>query len=272
MKKLNLFLLIFSILFYRVSYAEDVLRMATTTSTENSGLLNVLNPIFEKRNNIRMDVIAVGTGKALKLGQNGDVDILFVHAPSAEQIFVKEGFGVDRKAVMHNDFVLVGPAEDPAGIKSASSAAQALNKIAANQKLFISRGDDSGTHKKEKSLWQQVGLNPKGSWYLAVGQGMGAVLRIANDKQAYTLTDRGTFIAYQDKIDLDILFEGDESLFNPYHIIAINPKRFSHVRYDLAKQYIDFVTSAKAKKIIADFKKSGQQLFYPDAQKDDKSR
>lgn len=258
-------ILCFVALFWNgVGSCEDIIRMATTTSTENSGLLDVLNPVFEKQTGVRMDVIAVGTGKALRLGANGDVDVLLVHAPVAEKQFVKAGFGIDRSAVMHNDFVLIGPATDPAGVKSAISAAQALRAIAGNQSLFISRGDDSGTHKKELDLWQRTGIDPGGVWYLAVGQGMGTVLRISNDKQAYTLTDRGTFIAYQDKLDLEVLFQGDESLFNPYHAIAINPKRFPHVRYDLASEYIKFITGANAQALIDAYKKSGQQLFYPD--------
>ncbi len=194
--------------------AEQVLRMSTTTSTENSGLLAVLNPVFEQQNNVRLDVIAVGTGKALKLGENGDVDVVFVHAPEAEMKFVADGFGVDRKAVMHNDFVILGPTSDPAHVKGSSTAIEAMQKINNSKALFISRGDDSGTDKKEKKLWQLAGIKPSGSEYMAVGQGMGAVLQIADEKQAYTLSDRGTFIAYQDKIELIIAFEGDKVLFN----------------------------------------------------------
>ncbi len=245
--------------------AEQVLRMSTTTSTENSGLLAVLNPVFEQQNNVRLDVIAVGTGKALKLGENGDVDVVFVHAPEAEMKFVADGFGVDRKAVMHNDFVILGPASDPAHVKGSSTAIEAMQKINNSKALFISRGDDSGTHKKEKKLWQLAGIKPSGNEYMAVGQGMGAVLQIADEKQAYTLSDRGTFIAYQDKINLDVVFEGDPVLFNPYHIMAVNPEKHPHVQYELAKKYIDFVVSKQGQDIIANYKKGGQQLFYPDA-------
>ncbi len=247
------------------AWAGDFLRLSTTTSTENSGLLSVLNPIFEKKYNITVNVIAVGTGKALRIGANGDVDVVFVHAPEAELQFVKQGDFIERSAVMHNDFVIVGPANDPAGIASAKKVGETLSKIANSQSVFVSRGDDSGTHKKEKLLWKQLGLDPKGNWYSSVGQGMGAVLRIADDKQGYTLTDRGTQIAFSDKMSLKILFEGDKELFNPYHVMAVNPKKHSHVKYDFAKKYIDFVVSKEGQKIIADYKKGGQQLFYPDA-------
>ncbi len=247
-----------------LAHAEEILRMATTTSTDNSGLLAVLNPPFEKQFQIRLDVVAVGTGKALRLAENGDVDVVFVHAPQAEKAFVDAGYGIDRRAVMHNDFIIAGPKNDPAGILSATNATQALRLIAEKQAPFVSRGDNSGTHKKEMQLWQNTGSQPSGSWYFSVGQGMGAVLRIADDKQAYTLSDRGTFISYEDKIDLEILFEGDDSLFNPYHIIAVNPKRFEHVRYDLATKYIDYITGAQGQQLIKNYKVAGQQLFYPD--------
>ena len=246
-------------------WAGDILKLSTTTSTENSGLLAVLHPTFEKQNNIRVDVIAVGTGKALKIGGNGDVDVVFVHAPAAELKYVEKGDFIDRVAVMHNDFVIVGPENDPADIASAKTVVEALIKIAHSQAPFISRGDDSGTHKKERQLWKQAAMEPKGSWYMAVGQGMGAVLRIADDKQGYALTDRGTQIAYSDKMTLKVLSEGDSALFNPYHVMAVNPEKGSHIRYDLAKKYIDFVVSKTGQKIIDDYKKGGKQLFYPDA-------
>ncbi len=246
-------------------HAEKILRISTTTSTENSGLLDVLNPVFEKQNNVRVDVIAVGTGKALKLGKNGDVDVVFVHAPEAELDFIAKGFGINRKAVMHNDFIFIGLALDPGNIKQSNSAIEVMQKINQNKLTFISRGDDSGTHKKEKKLWQLAGIKPSGDWYIAVGQGMGAVLQIADEKRAYTLSDRGTYIAYQDKIDLDIIFEGDKLLFNPYHIMAVNPEKHPHVHYNLAQKYIAFVTGKQGQRIIANYKMKGQQLFYPDA-------
>jgi len=246
-------------------YAQDRLKLSTTTSTDNSGLLAVLHPVFEKKYDVKVDVIAVGTGKALKIGANGDVDVVFVHAPAAELKYVESGDFIDRKAVMHNDFVFVGSDADPAKLKDAESAVDALTRIAVSDAVFISRGDDSGTHKKEKSLWQQAQISPKGERYIQAGQGMGAVLKIADEKQAYTLTDRGTQIAYADKMSLKVVFEGDEALFNPYHVMAVNPEEHKYVNYDLASKYIAFVTSEEGQNIIADFKKSGQQLFYPDA-------
>ena len=261
------FFLIALFLAIQPSWAADILRLSTTTSTENSGLLDVLNPAFEERYNIKLNVIAAGTGKALKIGSQGDVDIVFVHAPAAELEYVEQGDFIDRSAVMHNDFVIVGSVGDPAGIASVKTVVEALVKIADSQSAFISRGDDSGTHKKEKELWKLAKLKPKGKWYSSVGQGMGAVLRIANDKQAYTLSDRGTQIAYSDKINLKIKFEGNPKLFNPYHVMAVNPKRHKHVRYDLATQYIDFITGKVGQDIINNFRKADQQLFYPDAKK-----
>jgi tungstate transport system substrate-binding protein len=247
------------------AWASDFLRLSTTTSTENSGLLAVLHPAFEKKYHIRVDVIAVGTGKALKIGANGDVDVVFVHAPEAELQFVKQGDFIERAVVMHNDFVIVGPENDPAGIAKVKKVVEALSRIASSQSGFISRGDDSGTHKKEKQLWNQMGLEPKGNWYASAGQGMGAVLKIADEKQGYTLTDRGTQIAFSDKMSLKVLFEGDTELFNPYHVMAVNPEKHPQIKYDFAKKYIDFVVSKEGQKIIADYKKVGQQLFYRDA-------
>jgi len=267
MKKLKLLVLLTALFGFSAVNAEDILRMSTTTSTESSGLLAVLNPPFEKKNKVKIDVIAVGSGKALKLGENGDVDVMFVHAPKAEEEFVAAGFGIDRVAVMHNDFVIAGPKSDPDGIKSAASAEEALKKISAGKTAFISRGDDSGTHKKELELWKKVNVSPAGAWYVSAGQGMGAVLRMADDKQAYTLTDRGTFLSYQDKTQLVILSEGGNDLLNPYHIIAVNPKDHVHINYKLAKKYIDYLTGEEGQAIIANYKKDGQQLFYPDAVK-----
>ena len=247
------------------SQATEILRLSTTTSTENSGLLAILNPVFEAQYNTRIDVIAVGTGKALRIGASGDVDVVFVHAPKAELDYVQQGDFINRVAVMHNDFIIVGAKTDPAQLHKATTITAALRQIAQSQSLFISRGDDSGTHKKEQYLWQQATIKPQGDWYLAVGQGMGAVLRIANDKQAYTLTDRGTQIAFADKMQLNVLFEGSAALFNPYHIMAVNPKKHPSVNYSLAKKYINFVVSPQGQQIIADYTKQNQQLFYPDA-------
>lgn len=245
--------------------AVEHLKLSTTTSTDNSGLLAVLHPTFEKKYDVKVDVIAVGTGKALKIGSNGDVDVVFVHAPAAELKYVEQGDFIDRQAVMHNDFVIVGAEQDDAKVTTAKSAVQALKLVADNQSEFVSRGDDSGTHKKEKALWKQAEIEPKGQWYVQAGQGMGAVLKIADEKRAYALTDRGTQIAYSDKMSLKVVYQGDEALFNPYHVMAVNPEKHAHVNYDLAKKYIDFVTGEQGQAIINDFRKAGQQLFYPDA-------
>lgn len=247
--------------------AETRLRMSTTTSTEASGLLNVLLPPFEKANNCKVDVVSVGTGKALKLGENGDVDVVFVHSRPAEDKFVADGFGVDRRDVMYNDFVLVGPKADPEKIKEVKTAVEAFKRLAEGKADFISRGDDSGTNKKEKEIWKAAGITPKGKWYIEAGQGMGAVLQMAFDKKGYTLADRGTFLAYEGRIDLVIVFEGDKALFNPYGLIAVNPKKHPKVNYELAKKFIDYVTGPEGQKIIGDFKVHGKQLFFPDAKK-----
>lgn len=257
--------LVLLLVFVSHGIAEQRLKMSTTTSTDNSGLLGVLLPPFEEAFNVKVDVIAVGTGKALALGSNGDVDVVLVHARAAEDQFVAEGSGVNRRDVMYNDFVLVGPASDPAGIKEAKSAAEALQKIAASQAQFVSRGDDSGTHKKEKILWREAGISPEGKWYQEAGQGMGAVLTMANDKQAYTMADRGTYLAFTEKIELQVLFEGDEILYNPYGIIAVNPAKYSHANYTMAMALIGWVTSPQGQQIIKEFgiEKFEIPLFYP---------
>jgi len=242
---------------------QRIVKMATTTSTDNSGLLGVLLPPFEREYGIRVHVIAVGTGKALKLGENGDVDVVFVHARPAEDKFVADGFGVNRRDVMYNDFVIVGPASDPAKIRGSAAAAAALTAIATTKATFVSRGDDSGTHKKEKALWQAAGLKASGKWYMEVGQGMGATLLIASEKGAYCLADRGTFIAYRGKTDLKVLCQGDKRLYNPYGIMAVNPARWPHVKYVEAISLIGWVTSPGGQAIIGGFKKSGELLFNP---------
>ncbi|MFQ5455332.1 MAG: substrate-binding domain-containing protein [Nitrospirota bacterium] len=244
--------------------AEERVRMATTTSTENSGLLYELLPPFEKKFGVKVDVIAVGTGKALKLGENGDVDLVLVHAREAEDRFVNNGFGINRRDVMYNDFVLVGPKSDPAMIKNAAVQA-ALKKIAGEKHLFVSRGDESGTHKKEKQLWKLTGVKPSGKWHLETGQGMGATLQIADEKRAYCLVDRGTYIAYEKNVDIVILVEGDKILFNPYGIIAVNPGKHPHVNYTYSMSLIGWITSPEGQKIIGEFRKNGKQLFYPNA-------
>lgn len=261
------FLLLLILLFGVSSHSfADVerIKMATTTSTDNSGLLAVLNPPFEEKYGVKLDVISVGTGKAIRLGMNGDVDLILVHAPRAEKKFVADGFGIEREPVMHNDFIIVGPEEDPADIKSAKNIDDAMSRLINKKYLFVSRGDDSGTHKKEKSLWRRIGAQPTGDWYLSVGQGMGIVLRIADDKDAYTLTDRGTYLAYKDKMKLKIIFENDESLFNPYHVIMVNPEKHPHTRIDLARKYSEFIRSKEGQDLIRNFKVNGKVLFHPD--------
>ena len=245
-------------------YAEQRLRLATTTSTENSGLLSLLHPPFEEQYDVMVDVIAVGTGKALRLAENGDVDLVMVHAPAAEQEFVESGYGMERLPVMHNDFVLVGPAADPAAVAAANSLADAMTRIAQSATGFISRGDDSGTHKNEMALWQAAQIRPEGVWYLSVGQGMGAVLKITDDKQAYTLADRGTYLAFKGKIDLEIVHQGAVELRNPYHIILINPEKHPHVQTTLAQKYVDYIRGEEGQRIIREFRISGEQLFIPD--------
>jgi tungstate transport system substrate-binding protein len=242
------------------------LKLATTTSTDNSGLLEALLPPFELQYNIKVDVIAVGTGKALALGRNGDADVVFVHAREAEDGFVKGGYGVNRRDVMYNDFVIAGPPGDPAEIRGVTDASEALAKIAGAQEPFVSRGDDSGTHKKELSLWKEAEVMPSGREYLETGQGMGATLQIASEKRGYVLADRGSFIAYKGKIDLDVLCEGDRALHNPYGIMAVNPLRHPDVRYMEAMMLIGWVTSPKGKDIIRDFRKDGETLFKPSSE------
>lgn len=241
------------------------LRLATTTSTENSGLLDYLLPVFERETGIRVHVIAVGTGKALRMAQDGDVDVVLVHAPAAEQQFMNTGAGTLRRAVMHNDFVIVGPRGDRAGVRGLHDAVTALQRIARSRSTFISRGDDSGTHKKERALWTMAGIRPSGYWYREAGQGMGKVLQMADELQGYTLTDRGTWLAYQGKTDLQVLTEGDPRLFNPYHIIAVNPARYPEVNFTAARTLIDWLTGAEGQRLIAAYRKRGQQLFHPDA-------
>lgn len=248
-------------------FAQERLKLSTTTSTENSGLLHVLLPPFEKMFDVKVDVIPVGTGKALKLAENGDVDVTLVHARSLEDRFVAEGYGVNRRDVMYNDFVIIGPESDPAGIKNAQSAAEAFRLIAGKKAVFVSRGDRSGTNVKELKIWEDAGVTPSGKWYLEAGKGMGDVLIMADEKRAYTLTDRGTYMAFigEKKISSPVLFEGDTALFNPYGIIAVNPARHPHVNYVKAMALIGWVTSQDGQKIIKEFgkEKFGQPLFIP---------
>ena len=239
------------------------IRLATTTSTDNSGLLDILLPAFEKHNEYTVKVISVGTGKALRLLREGDVDVVLVHARSAEDKLVADGYGVNRRDVMYNDFVLVGPDSDPANIRGTTDATSALSRLVASNSLFISRGDTSGTHKKELQLWEQAGITPQGHWYREAGQGMGKVLQIAGELDAYTLTDRGTWLAYRDKVSLVIVTEGDKRLFNPYGIIAANPARYPDVNYSGAMALINWISSPAAQDMIGNFTIDEQRLFVP---------
>lgn len=238
-------------------------KLATTTSTENSGLLGYLLPGFEDTHPYKVQVISVGTGKALRLLREGDVDAVLVHARAAENTLVAEGFAVNREDVMYNDFVIVGPDTDPAGLGHTDNAAQALAKIAASGALFVSRGDDSGTHKKELALWRAAAVAPLGGWYREAGQGMGKVLQIASELQAYTLTDRGTWLAYRGRLPLKVLVEGDDRLFNPYGIMAANPEKYPDTNYDGAMALIKWFTSPPVKAEIAAFTVEGEALFVP---------
>ena len=281
-----------------VSDAEEkVLKMSTTTSTENSGLLDVILPEFEKETGIAVKVFAKGTGASIRDGMDGNVDVIFVHAKKREEKFVAEGYGSRRYAVMHNDFVILGSAADPAGIKGMNDAPAALRNIAKAKARFVSRGDDSGTHTKEQELWKEAGLSlvtetreivkkgkkskvsfqhpgGLGEWYLSIGQGMGKTLTFAEEKQAYTLADRGTYLKYKfgrkQGLDLEILCEGDPKLFNPYGVIPVNPKRHPHVKEKWAKTLAEWLTTPKAQALIAQYKIQGQQAFFPDAIADTK--
>ncbi len=264
------------------------LRLATTTSTENSGLLGAILPPFEKETGLKVDVISVGTGAALKIGENGDADLVLVHAPALEEAFVESGFGVNRRSVMYNDFIIVGPKSDPAGVRGKEDAAAALAAIAGKPAGFVSRGDNSGTHNKEQELWRDSGVDlvevkkllspagkeraieyraPEGGWYLSIGQGMSAALLMADEKEAYCLADRGTWLAMKEKLDLEVLVEGDGRLFNPYGVIAVNPERYPGINYRGAMALIAWLTSVEGQKMIGEFKIGGEPLFIPAAGK-----
>ena len=246
--------------------ARDI-KMATTTSTDNSGLLKVLLPRYEAKCNCKVRVISVGTGKAMELGKNGDVDVVLVHARPSEDKFVAEGHGVNRKDVMYNDFILVGPQSDPAGIKKQKSIIDAFKQLGEGKSRFISRGDNSGTDQMEKSYWKQAGVTPKGTWFVSAGLGMGEVLTMAGEMQGYTLSDRATYGAYRAKTGLDIVLAGDPKMFNPYGVIAVNPKKYPALNYDGAMDFANWITSPEGQKTIAEFKVSGEQLFFPSAAK-----
>ena len=243
---------------------------SSTTSTENSGLFDYLLPLFEKKTGIKVKVVARGTGAAIEMGKRGDADVALVHAKEQELKAVEEGFFVNRHDVMYNDFVVISPANDPAKIKSIKSAADAFKKIADGSFLFVSRGDNSGTNTKELSIWKKVGIEPKGQkWYLEVGQGMEKTQRVANEKRAYTLTDRGTWLATKDKdkLEMVIVLEGDPILFNQYGVMAVNPEKHKHVKYKEATEFINWLISKEGQQAIGSFKdKNGNPLFIPNAQ------
>lgn len=238
------------------------IRLATTTSTENSGLLGYLLPKFKSEMGYTVDVIAVGTGKALKMGENGDVDLVITHAPGAEAEFINKGFGVEPHHLMYNDFVIVGPKNDPVKIKGNPSAQEAFKTIATQNGKFVSRGDDSGTDKKEKGIWKQLSIDPNSfSEFKSVGQGMGPTLNMASELQAYTLSDRGTWIAYQTKLDLEIMVEGDKILFNPYQVILVNPERYDNLNTKGARDFSQWLISKHGQQLINDYKLQGKPLF-----------
>ncbi len=244
--------------------AKQAVRLATTTSTDNSGLLRYMLEPFEKAEGIEVQVIAVGTGQALELGRRGDADVLLVHARAKEDEFVAQGYGIDRRDVMWNDFVIVGPPEDPAGIRGAATAAEAFEKIRDAKALFVSRGDESGTHVREMSIWKAAGGAPRGAeFYLEAGQGMGKCLLLADEKRAYLLVDRGTYLAFRRKLDLPILVEGDPELRNPYGMMLVNPAKHEHVNVDGARKLLDYFTSPAGQQRIGEFRVDGKQLFHP---------
>lgn len=251
--------------------AEPFITVASTTSTENSGLFRYLLPKFTAETGIDVQVVAVGTGQAIKLAENGDADVLFVHHTPSEEQFVAQGHGVERHDVMYNDFVIIGPQSDPAGIKGMDGAAAALKKIAEDQAPFASRGDDSGTHKKELSLWQDAGVEvgkASDSWYRETGSGMGATLNTASGMDAYVLSDRATWLSFGNKGSLEILVEGDPKLFNQYGIILVNPEKHPHVKAEAGQKFIDWVLSEEGQRLIGDYKINGQQAFFPNAKAD----
>src|SRR5215217_971375 len=274
MKKTIFFLVVLSFFLLscsaKASSKPDLL-LVSTTSTQDSGLLDVLLPAFTNQTGYNVQLVAVGSGQALKIGEQGNADVILLHSPSAEKDFVAQGFGIDRRLVMHNDFVIVGPMSDPAQIRG-TTPVNALKKIFASGATFVSRGDDSGTHVKELALWKSTGLNLAGkAWYLETGQGQGATLSIASEKGGYTLTDRGTFLAYKSNVDLKILVEGDPFLLNVYHVITANPEKFPTINLEGAKAFSNFITSDEGQKVISEFgvDKFGQPLFFPDANKTD---
>lgn len=247
----------------RPTPANPRVRLATTTSTENSGLLSYLLPFFAEDTGYAVDVVAVGTGAALKLGENADADVLLVHARALEDAFMKAGHGAERRDVMYNDFIVVGPAADPAGLKGSSDVKAAFSRLASSGASFVSRGDKSGTHVKELDTWKAAGIAPSGAWYKEAGQGMEQCIIMAEGLQGYTLTDRATYVAIKDKTSLAIVFEGDAVLFNPYGVITVAPSKNPAINADGAKAFLDWLTSERGQKLIEGFKLGGQTMFFP---------
>ncbi len=262
--KFNL-LLILSFIFSAVNAEDGILRLAITTTTENSGLMSVLNPVFEKEQGVKINVISLGSGQALRLAEQGDIDVLLTHSPEDEKQFIKSGYGLKRYPVMHNEFILVGPKSDPANIKDSQSISEAFNKIFNSGNKFISRDDESGTHKKELVIWQKTELEPDGDWYIQAGAGMGSVLLQADEQQAYTLIDRGTYIAFKERVDLGVHYQGDAILHNPYHVITVNHNLHAHTNNILAEKYVAYIAGENAQTVINDYKINGEQLFYPES-------
>lgn len=270
-KKIGLLLALLLVANLAIAADKQVIRLATTTSTANSGLLDYLLPSFEQECVCKVHVISVGTGKALKLGEDGNVDVVLVHARESEDAFVAAGHGIDRRDVMYNDFILIGPHNDPAKVAKSKDVLKAMKSIATTQARFVSRGDNSGTEQMEKNYWKTIGVDHaalfKEKWYVSAGQGMGEVLMMAGEMRAYTLTDRGTYVSYRERIGLPILMSGDERMFNPYGVIAVNPKKYPDINYQGAKLLIDWLTSNEGQQRIAEFKVEGEQLFMPSAKK-----
>ncbi len=253
-----------------VAAAPKTIILATTTSTQDSGLLDHLIPMFEKETGYFVKTIAVGSGQAMTMGKKGEADLLLVHSPDAEKKFIAEGSGINRRLVMHNDFILLGPSGDPAKVKGIKSSVEALKKISQSSSLFLSRGDNSGTHAKEKALWKEAGINPEGQkWFQQTGLGMGQTLNVASEKKGYTLADRGTYLALKKNLGLEILVQGDASLLNIYHVIEVNPAKWPKVNAVGAKALSDFFVSKKVQEVIGTFgvTKFGSPLFFPDAGK-----
>jgi tungstate transport system substrate-binding protein len=264
---ISIFIIIALVFTFSCKGKDAEIILATTTSTYDSGLLDVLIPAFEEETGYKVKPIAVGTGEAITLGERGEADIILVHSREAEDKFVEEGYGIDRRDVMHNDYVIIGLKADSANIKGLT-AVEAYRAISENEALFVSRSDDSGTNKKEIEIWEEAGIAPQGDWYIESGQGMGETLRIADEKQAYTMSDRGTYLSMQNSLELVILVDGDDILFNPYGVIAVNPERHKDIdiNYEGAQAFADFITGEKGQAIIKEFgmEKYGQPLFYPD--------